>query len=135
MTTTWKAAAPHLLSVLRIFASAIFITSGTGKLFGFPAGPEGAFIAQPWTQVWIGGVFEVFGGALVLIGLLTRPVAFLLSGMMAVAFWQFHFSVDNPWPTINQGTAAILFCFLFLYLSAAGPGPWSVDAAIAKNRE
>jgi putative oxidoreductase len=126
----WIALAPQLLSILRIVAAAIFITSGTMKLFAFPAGmpPDGKPVASLMTQIGIGGLLEVVGGALLLLGLFTRPVAFVLSGEMAVAYFQFHFPASF-WPTINQGTAAILFCFVFLYISAAGPGPWSIDAA------
>jgi putative oxidoreductase len=79
------------------------------------------------SQVWIGGVLEVLGGALLLIGLCTRPVAFVLAGEMAVAYFQFHFP-NSFWPTVNGGVPAALYCFIFLYLSAAGAGPWSVDA-------
>lgn len=128
----WIASAPQLRSVMRIVAAAIFITSGTMKLFAFPMGmpPDGG-TAPLLTQVGIGGILEVFGGALVLIGLFTRPVAFILSGMMAVAYFQFHFP-SSFWPTINQGIPAILYCFIWLYFSAAGAGPWSLDARRGK---
>ena len=127
----WSACAPYLHSVLRIVAAFMFILAGTTKLFSFPgAMPQGAS-APVMSQVWIGGVLEVFGGALLLIGLFTRPVAFLLAGEMAVAYFQFHFP-HSFWPTINGGAAAALYCFVFLYLSAAGAGPWSVDARRAK---
>lgn len=124
----WSAWAPYLLSIFRIVAAAIFVTSGTMKLFAFPAGmpPDGG-TAPVMSQAWIGGVLEVVGGLLVLLGLFTRPAAFILSGEMAVAYFQFH-APGSFWPTINQGIPAILYCFLFLYLSAAGPGPWSLDA-------
>ena len=79
------------------------------------------------SQIWIGGALEVFGGALLLVGLFTRPVAFLLSGEMAVAYFQFHFP-RGFWPVVNMGVPAVLYCFVWLYLSAAGPGPWSLDA-------
>ena len=127
--TTWG---PELLSLLRIISAAIFILSGTSKLFAFPMGmpPDNSTAVFP-SQVWIGGFLEVVGGALLLIGLFTRPVAFILSGEMAVAYFQFHHP-HSFWPTVNQGIPAILYCFLFLYLSAAGPGPWSVDAARGK---
>jgi putative oxidoreductase len=124
----WKSWAPQLQSVLRIVAAFVFIPAGTSKLFAFPVGmpPDGS-TAQPMTQVWIGGVLEVVGGALMLLGLFTRPVAFLLAGEMAVAYFQFH-APQAFWPTVNAGTPAVLYCFLWLYFSAAGPGPWSVDA-------
>jgi putative oxidoreductase len=118
--------------VLRIVAAFIFVLSGTSKLFAFPVGmpPDGA-TAQPLTQIWIGGVLEVVGGGLLLVGLFTRPVAFVLSGMMAVAYFQFH-APQSFWPTVNGGVAAVLYCFLWLYFSAAGAGPWSIDAQRGK---
>jgi putative oxidoreductase len=79
------------------------------------------------TQVGIGGLLEVVGGALLLVGLFTRPVAFLLSGEMAVAYFQFH-APQGLWPIVNQGQPAVLYCFIWLYFSAAGAGPWSLDA-------
>jgi putative oxidoreductase len=123
---------PELLSVLRIVAAALFMSHGTVKLFGFPLaeGKEAMQLAVG-SLPWIAGVLEVFGGALLLIGLFTRPVAFLLSGEMAVAYFKAH-APNGSWPTINGGEAAVLFCFIWLYFAAAGPGPWSVDAA--RNR-
>jgi putative oxidoreductase len=120
-------------SILRIVAALIFMMSGTMKLFAFPIGmpPDGG-TAELLTQVGIGGILEVFGGFLMLIGLFTRPVAFILSGEMAVAYFQFHFP-QNPWPIINNGTSAILYCFIWLYFFAAGAGVWSIDAIRAKS--
>ena len=117
--------APRLLSILRIVTALIFMAHGTQKLLGFPPSPM-----QPpvGSLLWFGGVLEMVGGFLVLIGLFTRPVAFLLAGEMAVAYWMFH-APNSPFPAINQGDAAILYCFVFLYISAAGPGPWGADAA------
>jgi putative oxidoreductase len=127
LVSRWKACAPYLHSVLRIVAAFMFILAGTTKLFAFPSPmPHGAS-APVLSQVWIGGVLEVLGGALLLIGLCTRPVAFVLAGEMAVAYFQFHFP-NSFWPTVNGGVPAALYCFIFLYLSAAGAGPWSVDA-------
>jgi putative oxidoreductase len=128
----WQTWAPGLRSVLRIVAALIFLTSGTMKLFAFPTGlpPDGG-TAAPLTQVWFGGVLEVVGGALVLVGLFTRPAAFVLSGEMAVAYFQFH-APASFWPTVNQGISAILYCFIWLYFSAAGAGPWSLDAMRGK---
>src|SRR5262245_46188217 len=128
LVARWSTWAPYVLSIFRIVAAAIFTTSGTMKLFAFPAGmpPDGG-TASVMSQAWIGGVLEVVGGLLVLLGLFTRPAAFIVSGEMAVAYFQFH-APGSFWPTINQGSAAILYCFLFLYLSAAGAGPWSLDA-------
>ncbi|MGN6538525.1 MAG: DoxX family protein [Mesorhizobium sp.] len=121
--TVW---APRLLSVLRIMAALLFMAHGTMKLFGFPdsgrPGPE------LFSLMGFAGTLEVVGGALLVIGLFTRPVAFILSGMMAVAYFMAHAPQDF-FPIKNGGESAILFCFVFLYLVAAGAGPWSVDAA------
>jgi putative oxidoreductase len=84
------------------------------------------------SQIWFAGVLETFGGLCMLLGLCTRPVAFILSGMMAVAYFQVHFP-QSFWPSINNGTPAVLFCFLWLYISAAGPGPLSLDAMLGKG--
>ena len=132
LTAKWKAYGPTLHSVLRIVAAFMFILAGTSKLFAFPVGmpPDGS-TAQPMTQVWIGGVLESVGGALLVLGLFTRPVAFLLAGEMAVAYFQFHHP-QSVWPTVNGGVAAVLYCFLWLYFSAAGAGPLSLDARRGK---
>ena len=128
----WKSWGPYLLSVLRIVAALMFIQFGTMKLFAFPVGmpPDGG-TAKLMSQTGIGGILEVFGGGLILLGLFTRPVAFLAAGMMAVAYFQFHFP-QSAWPTINHGVAAALYCLIWLYFSAAGPGPWSLDAKRGK---
>ncbi|MFC7736648.1 DoxX family protein [Roseomonas sp. GCM10028921] len=126
---TW---APRVLSILRIVAAFIFLLHGTQKLFAFPGPPMGGTLPPLMSQYGIGAVIELVGGLLLMFGIFTRPVAFLLSGEMAVAYWQFHFP-RNFWPTLNGGDAAILYCFVFLYIFFAGPGPWSVDAA--RNRD
>ena len=124
----WRASAPYLQSILRMVAAIMFIMPGTMKLFAYPMGmPPDNSTAVYFTQVWWGGMLEVIGGFLFLIGLFTRPVAFILAGEMAVAYWQFHAPM-SPWPIINNGVNAVLYCFLFLWFSAAGAGPWSVDA-------
>jgi len=125
--------APQLLSVLRIVAAFCFILHGTSKLFNFPAeaGAPAREIAM-MSLPWFAGVLETFGGALLLLGLFTRPVAFLLSGQMAVAYFKAH-APHGFWPTLNHGEAAVLFCFIWLYIAAAGPGPWSADAAMRRN--
>jgi putative oxidoreductase len=123
--------APRLLSLLRIVAAAIFMVHGAQKLLGFP--PMAMPMPEPFTLLWIGGVLELFGGLLLLLGLVTRPVAFLLSGEMAVAYWMFH-APQSPFPAVNMGDAAILFCFVFLYIAASGPGPWSLDAWLGGGR-
>ena len=123
----------RMLSIFRIVAAGVFITSGTLKLFGYPPMPAGVppitFLSEPW----FAGVLETFGGPFILLGWFTRPVAFILAGEMAVAYWQFAFPM-SPWPTSNMGVPAIMYCFFFLYLVAAGPGTWSIDAAIASRR-
>ena len=129
----WSAMAPRLLSLLRIVAAFIFVLSGTLKLWAFPIGmPPNGGTAQLLTEVWFAGVLETFGGTLLLLGLFTRPVAFLLSGEMAVAYFQFSFPVSF-WPVANNGVAAAVYCFLWLYISAAGAGPWSLDAKWRKR--
>ena len=129
----WKAFSPQLLSVLRIVSAFILIPSGTMKLFAWPMGmPPDGRTAELLSQAGIGGILETFGGALLLLGLFSRPVAFILSGEMAVAYFQFH-APQGFWPSANQGTAAALFCFIFLYISSAGPGPWSLDAKLRRT--
>ena len=115
---------PGLLSVLRIVAALLFFEHGTEKLFDFPASH---MMPPALSLLWFAGVIELCGGVLVLLGLFTRPAAFILSGEMAVAYWMTHARI-SPFPTLNNGDAAILFCFVFLFLAAAGPGPWSLDA-------
>ena len=115
---------PRLLSVLRIVAALLFLEHGTEKLFDFPASH---MMPPAMSLLWFAGIIELVGGALVLIGLFTRPAAFILSGEMAVAYWTTHARI-SAFPTLNNGDAAILFCFVFLFLAAAGPGPWSIDA-------
>ena len=124
----WPAQASRILGASRIVAAFVFMQSGTMKLFAFPVGvpPNDGTVALI-SQAGLGGILEVFGGALLLVGLFTRPVAFLLAGEMAVAYFQFH-APQSFWPVVNQGTPAVLFCFLWLYLSAAGAGAWSLDA-------
>ena len=130
----WREAAPWLLSLLRIIVGFLFMQIGTGKLWGFPAAimPGGA-LAQFGTQTWWAAVLEAFGGGLILVGLFTRPVAFLLSGEMAFAYFIGH-AGEGFWPVLNGGSAAIFYCFYFLYLSAAGAGPGSLDALLARKR-
>jgi putative oxidoreductase len=116
--------APHLLSVLRIMAAGTFLTHGTMKLFAWP----GKFPYPLNSMLYTAAVLEVVGGLLLVVGLFSRPVAFLMSGLMAFAYFIGH-SSRSFFPVLNGGEAALLFCFLFLYVAAAGPGPWSVDAA------
>ena len=130
-STTLALWAPRVLSVVRIVAALIFMAHGTQKLFGFPA-PAQSGLPAALSLAWVGGILELVGGALLLLGLFTRPVAFLLSGEMAVAYWMFH-APRNLYPVLNGGDAAILYCFLFLYLVFAGPGPWSLDALMGRE--
>ena len=124
----WRSWTPYFLSVLRIIAAFLFIQFGTAKLYGFPAPiMPGGGTAPAGSLAWFASVLETFGAPFLLLGLFTRPVAFLLSGEMAVAYFHGH-APQGFWPVLNQGYTAILFCFLFLYLSAAGAGPWSLDA-------
>lgn len=116
---------PYALAALRIVAALIFIEHGTQKLFGFPAPPPNGFPAM-FSLIWCAAVLEALGGLLLLVGFLTRPVAFLLSGEMAVAYWMAH-AARGPYPVLNGGDAAILYCFVFLLLVFTGPGALSVD--------
>jgi putative oxidoreductase len=128
----WSTWGPYLQSVLRVVAASMFILAGTTKLLAFPAGvpPHGGTVPL-MSQIGLGAVLEAFGGGLLLVGLFTRPVAFLLAGEMAVAYFQFH-APQGFWPTMNGGVAAVLYCFIWLYFSAAGAGPWSLDSRRGK---
>lgn len=117
--------APQALGLLRIVTALIFIAHGTQKLFGFPAAPANG-LPPAFTLFWFGAILEAFGGLAILIGLWTRPVAFVLAGEMAYAYWMFH-APRSMYPLFNGGDAAILYCFVFLYLVFAGAGAWSVD--------
>jgi putative oxidoreductase len=134
ITDRWRSWTPYLLSILRIMAAFLFIQFGTAKLYGLPAAIMPGGGTAPFASLaWWAGVLETYGGLLLLVGLFTRPVAFLLSGEMAVAYFYGH-APQGFWPVLNQGHPAILFCFLFLYLSAAGAGPWSLDALRTRAR-
>ena len=122
--------APQLLSVMRFIVGFTFLAHGTQKLFAFP---PPATAEEPMTFMWFGGVLEFVGGVLLMVGLFTRPVAFILSGMMAVAYFMAH-AGQGFWPVVNKGELAVVYCFVFLYLSAAGGGPWSVDAILSRRR-
>jgi putative oxidoreductase len=125
--------APAMLSLLRIVSGLIFLEHGTQKFLSFPAGDAaGSGLAFANLGAYA-GIVELVCGLLIAIGLFTRAAAFLASGTMAVAFWFAHFQLGSPFPVNNKGDAAILYCFVFLYLSVAGPGPWSIDAARANR--
>ncbi|MCE4224440.1 DoxX family protein [Methylobacterium sp. C25] len=121
ITVIW---APRMLSILRIVAALVFMAHGTQKILGFP---PSSMNPTMFSLPWIAGILELVGGALLVIGLFSRPVAFILSGEMAVAYFLAH-APKSFFPALNGGDAAILFCFVFLYIAVAGPGPLSVDA-------
>jgi len=120
---------PQILSILRIMTALLLLQHGLSKFFGFPM----AMNTPPmFSLFWFAGVIEIVGGVLLLIGLFSRWVAFLLSGELAIGYFLVH-APKGFYPLTNQGEAAVLFCFIFLYLAAAGPGPWSVDATRDKT--
>jgi len=125
--------APIALSVLRIVAGLIFLEHGTQKFLSFPPGQYAGMGLGLNGLPAYAGIFELVCGLLIALGLFTRPAAFVASGVMAVAYWTAHFP-RNFFPVNNMGDAAILYCFVFLYLSAAGPGPWSLDAMRSRGR-
>jgi len=130
---------PHTLGLLRIIAALLFMQHGLQKMFHFP---DAGYHPEPFelfTLIGIGGVLEVFGGALLAIGLLTRATAFVLSGEMAVAYFLYHWlpamEVERGFfPVVNKGDLAILFCFVFLHFFCAGPGSFAVDNALSSRR-
>ena len=126
--TRW---APVALSLLRIVAGLLFLEHGTQKLFGFPPGGQGS--PEMMTLPWFAGVIELVAGVSITLGLFTRAAAFIASGEMAFAYWMAH-APQGPFPVSNGGDAAILYCFVFLYLAFAGPGAWSVDALRGRRR-
>ena len=126
LETDW---APYMLSVLRIVSALIFFAHGTQKILGFPASE---FSPAAFSLMWTAGVLELIGGAMLIVGLFTRPTAFVLSGLMAAAYWIAH-APQSFYPALNGGDAAILYSFVFLYFIFAGPGPWSLDAALGKR--
>lgn len=138
---------PRVLSILRIVVAFLFIQYGTQKLFGYPPPPQpppqaaqqAAQQQQPARQglptyVLVAGALETFGGLLILLGLFTRPIAFILSGEMAVAYFYQH-APGSFWPLVNRGIPAVLFCFIFLYMVFAGGGRWSLDYLVRRKRE
>jgi putative oxidoreductase len=131
ISTTMAAWAPRALSVLRLIMGLMIIQHGMAKLIGFPAVPSFANL-NPLSLIGAAGFIELIGGALLIVGLQTRLVAFIVSGEMAFAYFMAH-APKSFFPLINGGTLAIIFCFTCLFLSTAGPGPWSVDAAMKRN--
>jgi putative oxidoreductase len=129
----WLPGATH--SLLRVITGALFMQHGVQKLFGFFADPSRPWTGAPpvFTEFWFAGVLETFGGLLIVLGLFTRPVAFLLCGEMAVAYFQVH-APRAFWPIVNRGEIVVMFCFVYLYFFATGAGPYSLDAALAARR-
>ena len=127
MSERLSAYQPQALAALRIAAALLFIEAGSVHIFNFPPSPY-EMPAEMATLLTIAGWLELIGGVLILVGLFSRPAAFILSGMMAVAYWGFHFP-SASFPSQNMGAGAILYCFIFLYLVFAGAGAWSVDGA------
>jgi putative oxidoreductase len=129
----WLPGATHAL--LRVVTGGLFMQHGVQKLFGLLVDPSKPWNGPPemFSQMWFAGVLEAFGGFLIVIGLFTRPVAFLLAGEMAVAYFMAH-APRSFWPVLNGGEHTVLFCFVFFYLFATGAGPFSVDAALRNRR-
>jgi putative oxidoreductase len=123
--------APRMLSVLRVITGLLFVEHGTMKFFNFPPNDMFAGGVELMSLMGLAGILELVGGALIALGLFTRPVAFILAGEMAVAYFMAH-APSSFFPAVNQGEAAIMFCFIFLYLACTGAGPWSADAARGK---
>ncbi|MDC9824685.1 DoxX family protein [Devosia sp. ZB163] len=122
---------PQALAVLRIVTALLFIAHGTQKLFALPAGGMPGPVDY-FSLMGLAGFLEAFGGLAILVGIFTRPVAFVLSGLMAAAYWMAH-APNSIFPVNNGGDAAIMFCFAFLYLVFSGPGAWSIDEARARS--
>jgi len=130
LTTSLDRWAPHVLSILRIVVALLFLQHGLSKLFGFPQP-----MAPPpmFTMIWFAGAIELVGGALLTLGLFTRVAAFIMSGEMAIGYFLAH-APRGFFPILNGGDPAILYCFIFLYLVFASPGPWSLDALWQRKR-
>ena len=120
------------LAVLRIVTALLFLQHGMTKILSYPM--SSASGPREWSLLWIAGVLELFGSLFLLVGLFTRPVAFVLAGEMAIAYWMVH-APRGPFPMLNDGEGAILFCFIFLLFVATGPGAWSADEALLKRHD
>ena len=129
LETVW---APRVLSILRVVTALIFMAHGTQKLLNFPPRANNAPAPDLFSLYGLAGAMEIVGGILLVFGLFTRPVAFLLSGEMAFAYWMSH-APRNVFPVLNGGDGAILYCFIFLYLAFAGGGAWSLDRMLWKR--
>lgn len=126
--STW---APRVLSILRIIAGFLLLQHGLQKLFGFPAGPQPQPTPPLFSLIGFAGMLEFLGGLLLMVGLFTRPVAFILSGLMAVAYFMAH-APGGFWPVLNKGELAVIYCFIYLYFSVAGGGEWSLDRMLRR---
>ncbi len=127
-------ASPKMLSIMRIVVAFLFFTVGTMKMFGYPSRGGERRPFNPFTQIGLAAIIEVVGGTLVMVGLATRPAAFIMSGEMAVAYFQ-SYADKSFFPVINGGQSAATFCWIFLYLAFAGSGPWSLDAVLFPARK
>jgi putative oxidoreductase len=125
--------AARVLSIVRIIASLIYMSAGAMKLFGYPPGPMPMHPVNPMSELGAAAIIELVGGTLMLLGLFTRPVAFILTIEMVVAYFQVHFPM-SPWPTQSNGMPALLFALLWLYFTFAGGGAWSLDALLARRK-
>ena len=125
----WERANQIAFFLLRVVSGFLFLQAGGMKLFGWFGGVPGMVTVPILTELGIAGILEFFGGTAIFLGLFTRPIAFILSGEMAVAYWQVH-APQSPWPVVNQGMPAVLFCFIFLFFTAHGAGAWGLDALI-----
>ncbi len=123
--------APYVLSILRIMAALLFMEHGLSKFFGFPRPMEAPAL---FDLEWFAALIEFGGGVLLTLGLLSRAAAFIMSGEMAIGYFMFH-APQGFYPYVNHGEAAVLYCFVFLYVFFAGPGPWSVDALLWRSRQ
>lgn len=133
MEFTWLSRwQPQLLALLRIFAALLFLEHGTAKLFHFPVPQPGVPTPVP-PLLLAAAIIEILGGILVTLGLFARAAAFIMSGEIAIGYFVAHFP-KSFWPLVNMGEAAILYCFIFLYIAAAGPGAWSLDGLRSRNR-
>jgi putative oxidoreductase len=129
----WNRARQITFFLLRIASGFLFLQAGGLKLFGWFGGVPGMKTVPLLTQLGVAGILEFFGGTAILLGLFTHPIAFILSGEMAVAYWQAH-APQGTWPIVNQGMPAVLFCFIFLFFAAYGGGDWSLDALLWGRR-
>ena len=125
--------APTILSILRIAVALLFLAHGTGKMFGFPSANAAATAPALFSMYWFAASIEIVGSILMVLGLFTRPVAFIIAGETAVVYWLAHFPRGGFFPMFNGGEAAIMFCFVFLYICFAGPGAWSLDGLFGRR--